>query len=265
MGAVGGGVLAMVLALVVVPGPEKPAGSGKGGGASASPEASDAPGLSRGHATAAGALGTRRIGGAPRGFPHTQDGAIEAAASAMGQSLNMFRMSKSDRAAYQKDLYVKAPPAEFEDRGAIWRAQNNVNEDGQLIDPVDNRPQTEKRLTTLCHPELGAYKVETAMADAATVTVWYPCLSGVIDPKVPAPLQTQWTLGQLKLEWARGDWRVASSGTGSYSSVPSPSDPGQPVISYAERAKLLEPLGGGWKLFADARASAPAELKEATQ
>ncbi|WP_433860333.1 hypothetical protein [Streptomyces kronopolitis] len=277
LGAVGVGLVALVVALAVTPdgksaaphdSKKKPGGSGS---SSASPSApggpSNAPGLPRGQATASGKLGTKTIGGVPRAFPHTEAGAIESAATLFRNSFTMLRLPKDERAALQTDLYLtkKDVPPDFEERGKTWRAQHNLNESGQLVTLADGKPDENRRFTSLCHPELGAYKTETYSGDKATITVWYPCLSGVVDPTAPGPLDNNWALGQVSLQWARGDWRVTKTGTGSYNTTPSPQDPGQPATSYAERAKLLEPLGGGWKLFSDATNARPAELKEATQ
>ncbi len=266
-GAMGVGVVALAAALIISPGSKRDGAENKAPNSSASPSgspaATDAPGLPRGTATAAGKLSTRAVGAVPRGFPQSQDGAVEAASTMAAASLDMFRLPKDGRDALQKDWYAASPPADFEDNGRTWRAQNHLDDTGRLIDAGSGTPATGQRFTSQCHPELGAYKVENYTGTAAAVTVWYPCVSGVLDPATATDLTGQWMLGQFTLSWTRGDWRLTMTGAGPYSSVPAPADEGQPVVTYAERARLLTGFGGGWRLYADASETAPAEVREA--
>lgn len=265
LGFVGVGLAAAVVALVASPGEEgRSDGGGRGAASSAaSAEPSEAAGLPRGAATASGRLGKGRVAGAVRGFPRTRTGAVEAAASAAARTFDMFRMPKEDRAAYLEDVYLKAPVTETEERGSVWRAQNSLDDSGRLTNPATGELEEGARFTSLCHPKLGAYKAEDIAADKATISVWYPCLTGVITPEEPGPLEVQWTLAQFSMSWHKGDWRIVETSSGLYGAAPAPPDTGQPAVSYEHRAKLLETLGGGWELFRDATAAEPAELKEA--
>ncbi|MFD8146139.1 hypothetical protein [Streptomyces sp. NPDC059708] len=171
----------------------------------------------------------------------------------------MFRMPRTDRDKFQKDIYAYTPLADFEDRGNRWRSARGLDDSGALASQGGGG----RRYTSLCHPELGAYKMENYTGTAAVVTVWLPCITGLIDPNTPGPLENQWQVAQFDLAWVSDDWRITSTGSGAYKDPPNPKDVGQPVTSYSDRASLLEPLGTGWRLFADATASRPAELEEA--
>ncbi|MFJ3883440.1 hypothetical protein ACIPW5_39075 [Streptomyces sp. NPDC090077] len=266
LGAVGAGVLALAGALILTPGQDGPGDSGKNAAAGPTPsagtaganQASDAPGLPRGTASAAGRLSSRTVAGLPRGFPRTQDGAVEAAGVLAARSLDMYRMQRADRDRYQKDIYATTPLADFEESGNRWRSSRGLDDAGALTNAGGDR-----RYTSLCHPELGAYKLESYTPADATVTVWFPCITGLIDPNKPGGLENSWRIAQFALSWTNDDWRITSTGSGTYQDPPNPRDSGQPVTSYTERASLLQPLGTGWRLFADATAVRPAEMEEA--
>jgi hypothetical protein len=262
-GALGVGALVTIVAAVTIGGGHKGTdGSHKGGTPAASASASagsDTGGLPVGTALASGVDGTSRIGGLPRGFPHTTDGAVEAATSLVSAEYTAQRMIPQDRAAWVKDVYGKVAP-DTEDKAKQYQAQNNLNSSGQLVDPATGQVDTDRRFTSLCHPELGAYRVVDASPTAATVDVWQVCISGVIGPGSQSDLTTNWMVGEVTLQWSSGDWRVINAGPGSFNTPPAPANSGQAVTTYAERAKILAAYGPGWELYRDASQSAPAEV-----
>ena len=263
-GVLGIGVLAVIIAAVTVGG-NKSTQDGrkqKGPSPSASGSAStsvDAGGMLRGTASAAGLDGTRRIAGQPRGFPHTTDGAVEAAATAMAASYTMERMTPADRSAWVKDVFLKVP-TDTEDKAKLYQSQNNLNTQGQLIDPATGQPASDRRFTSLCHPELGAYKVESSSEDAVTVDVWQVCITGVIAPETPSNVNVNWMIARGAMVWSGSDWRVAGVGQGSFNTAPAPADKAQPATTYPERAKILAAYGAGWMAYADGSDKVPAEM-----
>ncbi|MBV9026443.1 MAG: hypothetical protein JO362_22220 [Streptomycetaceae bacterium] len=262
-GALGVGALVTIVAAVTIGGGHKDTGgSHKGGTPAASAPASagsDTGGLPFGTALASGADGTSRIGGLPRGFPRTTDGAVEAATTAMSAAYAMERLTPADRDAWVKDVWGKVAP-DTEDKAKLYQAQNNLNSSGQLLDPATGQPVNDRRFTSLCHPELGAYKVVDSSTDAVTVDVWQVCISGVIGPGSQSDLTTNWMLGQFAMKWAAGDWRISSTDAGGLTTPPAPANSGQAVTTYAERAKILAAYGSGWELYRDASESNPAEV-----
>lgn len=261
-GAVGAGVLALVVAIATSGGndtnDETPPAPSTSVGMPA--PATDAPGLTRGKATAAGVLGTRRLSGVPRGFPKTADGAVESVTTGAAQNYGILRMTKEDRTALLRAAYVHPP--DLESQASAWRAQNNLNDAGQLMDPATGLASSERRFTSLCHPEEGAFKLESFTGTEASVTVWEVCITGVISPVKPNNLSVEWSLARFDLTWVGDDWKINAVGGGSYT-LPTLANPGTAAPSYQERARALAALGTGWNLYADASATMPAELQEA--
>jgi len=266
--AVGIGLLVTAVAAIAVhPAKSKAASGGSASStASASATASGgsaaAGGLPRGSASAFGLDGSTRVSGLPRGFTHTESGAVEAATTALAATFTLDRMDESDRHAYLSSAFGGHVPAGSDTDASTWQQQNGLNAQGQLLDPATGQPSTTQRFTSLCHPELGAYKVVSTAADAVTVDVWQVCITGTIGDG-PSNLDDRWYLGQLAMKWAAGDWVVASTGDGGYSTAPQPQGD-QVVTTFAQRAQILSSYGSGWELYSDASESTPAEM-EATQ
>lgn len=262
-GAVGVGVLAVIVAAVTVGGKGSNEGHPASPAASASAAASAGTGgMEKGTATAAGSDGSRRVAGMPWGFPHTTAGAVEAATTVLASNYTMERLTPASRAAWLTAAFGKVP-AGTEDRAKLYQSQNSLNSAGQLIDPATGQVSTDTRFTDLCHPELGAYRLVDTAADAVTVDVWQPCISGDIGASGSAPLTANWSVGEVSVTWKGGAWLVTHVGSGSFTTAPTPGNPGQAVTTYAERAKILAAYGTGWTLYADASETAPAELGNA--
>lgn len=223
----------------------------------------DTAGMPKSTATAAGTDGTRRVSGLPWSFPHTTAGAVEAGTQVMAATYQMERMTPSDRKSWVRTTYGKVA-ADTESKAKVYQTQNNLNASGQLINPSTNQPVTDARFTSLCHPELGAYKVNSSSADAVKVDVWQVCISGKIGPGNARNLSANWMVAEISLAWKSGGWQVANTGPGGFTTAPSPADAGQAVTTYAERAKILASYGPGWTLYADSSQSAPADM-EGTQ
>ncbi|WP_327072039.1 hypothetical protein [Kitasatospora sp. NBC_01302] len=261
-GALGVGALVTVVAALAIGGGHKNDGGHKGGAPLASASASagsDTGGMVKGTALASGSDGTRRIGGLPRGFAHNTDGAVEAATALASAEYTVQRMTPADRAAWVKDVEGSIPPG-TEDKAKLYQSQNSLNSAGQLIDSLTSQPSTDRRFTSLCHPELGAYRLVDSAADAVTVDVWQVCISGVIGPGSESSLKANWMLGEITMSWSDGDWRLTKAGAGNFNTPPAPANGGQAVISYADRAKILAGYGSGWELYRDASETAPAEM-----
>jgi hypothetical protein len=260
--AVGVGVVAAVVAALVTHGDDKGDGGHAGPSPSVSPSASasvDTGGMAKGTATAAGTDCTRRVSGLPWGCPHTTAGAVEAATQVMAANYQMERMTPADRTAWVTAAFGKVP-AGTESAAKLYQAQNNLNSAGQLINPSTGDPVTDQRFTSLCHPELGAYRIQSSSADAVKVDVWQVCISGTIGPGTARNLSANWLVGEVSLAWKGGDWQVTDTGSGGFNTAPTPKDVGQAVTTFPERAQILAGYGSGWTLYGDASQSDPAEM-----
>ncbi|MFI9041641.1 hypothetical protein [Streptomyces sp. NPDC053726] len=265
-GALGIGAAAVIVAALVVDDDGK-GGVHKNASPSASPSVSasaNTGGMVRGEATAAGSGCADRVSGLPWGCPRTTAGAVEAATQVMAANYQMERMTSEDRAAWVKAVFAEVP-ADTESAAKLYQDQNNLNASGQLINPTDGQPVTDQRFTSLCHPELGAYRVKSSSADSVKLDVWQVCVSGTIGPGTARNLSANWMVGEISLAWKGENWQVTKTGSGGFTMAPTPADTGKATTTYAERARILAAYGGtGWTLYADASESAPAEL-EGTQ
>lgn len=258
-GALGIGAVALVVAVAVTDGGDK---SGDAHDGPSSPSASapaDTGGMTKGTATAAGADCTRRVSGMPWGCPHTTAGAVEAATQVVASSFQAERMTPTDRTAWLTATFGMVPDG-TESAAKLYQAQNSLNSAGQLINVTTGEPMTDQRFTSLCHPELGAYRVQSSSTDAAQVDVWQVCISGTIGPGTARDLSANWLVAEVSLSWENGGWRVTDTGSGGFNTPPTPADAGQAVTTYPERARILASYGSGWTLYRDARQSEPAEM-----
>ncbi|WP_335983180.1 hypothetical protein [Streptomyces sp. CA2R106] len=265
--AVGVGLVAAVVAALVTHGNGKGGKGHAGPSPSASPSASasasvDTGGMAQGLATAAGSDCIRRVSGLPWGCPHTTAGAVDAATQVMAASFQAERMTVADRTAWMTAVFGKVP-AGTEDAAKLYQAQNNLNSAGQLINTTTGEPVTDQRFTSLCHPELGAYRIQSATADAAEVDVWQVCISGTIGPGTARNLSANWVVAEVSLTWKGGDWQVTGTTSGGFNTAPAPKDAGQAVTTFPERAQILASYGSGWTLYGDASQSNPAETRGA--
>lgn len=261
LGALILGTTAMVVALVVTDSGRDKEGGDAGPLASPTPSvtaSADWGGMSMGAASAAGTDCSRRVSGLPWGCPHSKVGAVEAATQVVAATYEMERMTAADRTAWVKTTFGRVP-ADTESAARLYQSQNNLNASGQLINPSTKRPVTDQRFTSLCHPELGAYRVRSASPDAVKVDVWQVCISGTIGPDTARNLSANWMVGEVALGWTGRDWEVASVDAGGFTQPPTPKDVGQAVTTYAQRARILAEYGPGWTLYADASEKPPAE------
>lgn len=263
-GAVGVGAVALIVAAIVTHGDDKSGAGQNGPSPSSSPSASasasvNTGGMAKGPATAAGSDCTRRVSGLPWGCPHTTAGAVEAGTQVMAANYQMERMTPADRTAWVTAAFGKVP-AGTEDAAKLYQSQNNLNASGQLINPSTGGPVTDQRFTSLCHPELGAYRVQSSSTDAVKLDVWQVCVSGVVGPGTARNLSANWTVGEIALAWKGGDWQVTGTDSGGFTTAPTPADAGQAVTTYVQRAQILAGYGSGWTLYGDASESEPAEM-----
>jgi hypothetical protein len=255
----GGGVLLLLAALTLVPDAEhEQSDTGRVGQTPAA-----GPALPRGTATAAASRATRSVSGLPRGFPRSRAGAVEAGASFAASVFVVQRMASADRSAYVRDVMLEPPATTDLDQAAVdFRARFRLTDTGQLLD-ADGTVSTTRRFISVCHPELGAYRIESFSAERAAVDYWMPCLLGVVtDGEAGAggtiEVRTRWQMGRAQLHWNAGDWRVGDLTRGPFDVPITPPDVGDPATTLQERAALL---GEGWHAFADASEELPAEVR----
>ncbi|MGP4112318.1 hypothetical protein ACTWP5_15565 [Streptomyces sp. 4N509B] len=264
----GGVVLLLPAALTLVTDADRPRSEDRSGGQSPTAD----PALRRGTATAAASLATRSVSGLPRGFPRSRAGAVEAGASFAASVLVVQRMTSADRSAYVRDAMLRPPATTDLDQAASdFRARHRLTATGRLMDGADGADggvSTTSRFVSVCHPELGAYRVESFSARRATVDYWMPCLLGAVaDGAADAAgsgigsgseVRTRWQMGRAELRWHAGDWRVGELTRGPFDAPVTPPDAGEPATTLRERAALL---GEGWHAFADASEERPAVVR----
>jgi hypothetical protein len=257
----GGGVLLVLAVLTLVPDADHPQSEGRGGGQT--PAAGLA--LRRGTATAAASLATRSVSGLPRGFPRSRAGAVEAGSSFAASVFIVQRMASADRSAYVRDAMLQPPAtADLDEAAADFRAQYRLTATGQLLD-ADGDVSTTRRFISVCHPDLGAYRVESFSAQRAAMDYWMPCLLGVVadggtDGGGTIAVRTRWQMGRAELRWDAGDWRVGELTRGPFDAPVTPPDVGEPATTLRQRATLLG-QSEGWHAFADASEERPAEVR----
>lgn len=254
--AVGVGLVVLIVALVIAR-PEHD--DGHKASPTGTPTAAAGQGLARGQASATGRTGTRLVSGKPRGFPHSEVGAVEAATTYMAATYDIKRMPRGARVAYIKD--VTGQSAELGDADAqAFRQKYNLNEQGQPVGPLTGQPVPGVKFLSSCHPELGAYKVEQPTAEQVLVQVWFPCVIGTVPDGAgdsPPNVEVSWTQGTAQMTWKARDW-VATGGNPP-SPLIIPANRNQVAVPYAQRAQLL---GSGWRLYADASEAMPEDLKD---
>ncbi|WP_461031622.1 hypothetical protein [Streptomyces mayteni] len=211
--------------------------------------------MARGGATAAAALATRSVSGLPRGFPHSEEGAVEAGASFASSVFVLHRMSSGDRWAYAQDTMTDPPSKQLLDTEAVaFRANHGLSESGHVVNGDGGIVQG-TRFVSECHPALGAYRVADSVEDRVEVDFWLPCLLGTVDQDGRAiELRARWQMGRMALRWDDGDWRVDALTRGPFDELVTPPDEGEFVTSLSQRAALL---GADWLAFADARENRP--------
>ncbi|TDC76478.1 hypothetical protein [Streptomyces hainanensis] len=197
--------------------------------------------------------------GLPRGFPRSEEGAVEAGASFASSLFALHRMSSGDRRDYVQDAMTNPPSKRRLDTDAVaFRARHGLTETGHVLNGNGDVIEGTRFLSE-CHPTLGAYRVEDSTADRFEVDYWMPCLLGTVNQDGRAiHVQTRWQMGRMALNWHDGDWRVDQLTRGPFDEPVTPPDEGTIVTSLSQRAALL---GAGWLTFADARESSPDEAQ----
>jgi hypothetical protein len=216
-----------------------------------------------GEATAAAASAGRFVSGLPRGFEHTETGAVEAVGTFAAAGYEMHRMDPDHRWAYVTDTVTDPPEREAVDAdAAAFQARYGLSAAGQLLDATGQVSATE-RFTSRCHLDLGAYRLVEYTAQQAVVDLWMPCLLGRVNHRgTPVDVGTQWQVGRYGIGWRDDDWRITGMLPFPYEEVVTPEEPGEPATELAERVALLEAgQGPEWQLFADATTERPAEAR----
>ncbi len=220
-------------------------GDDSGDDSAPSPAPADGP-------TAALTLATREVAGQPRGFPKTEDGAIEAATQIVTYLLSgPIYGTDEEYLAWANDVFLDAETQNIESADPV-KAESNVAPDGTYTGPDGWRAYSD------CLPELGAYRSEKITEGEIRVHLWMPCMvgEGPIDGAANVPI-VWFELGYL-MTFQEGDWRTMSGlVVAPEGETPVPADRNRPETTFKER---LQVLGPDWKLFADASEAWPTAL-----
>jgi hypothetical protein len=196
----------------------------------------------------ANAPGTRQVYGVPRGFPHTEAGAVEAATAANEAIYKILSSPDSVIAEIGQGLSADGR-GDFDPRDtAAWRKQQGINAAGQVVDPQTGQVIPQLTFYNSCYAEYGAYRVTSSKPDEVTVEMWFPCLVGPGSDDDLSRVRVYWIMPRSTFVWVRGDWH--DKVTDLLDDPPEPTSPSLVNVSFAEREKLLR--GEDWVLYADA-------------
>lgn len=175
-------------------------------------------------------------GAIPTGYAHDAQGAQSAAANyavALGAA-DMF--NKTQRDAILQTVIAPARLAGF--RSTLDRAYTpafnktvGLNDDGSA--PVGN--------TFVSRTSPIGTKVTASAQDSATVEVWCSGLLGMAGENSTNPVTNSWFTITMQLEWASGDWKVA---TQSQKEGPAPVPGDDQASSADDMAKAVDEYGG---------------------
>ncbi len=206
--------------------------------------------LAVGKASADLSLASKEVGGAPRRFPHTEAGAIEAASSA-GEGLSrLLNHSIYENNAFLSDAFLNAP-----DISAVIekkKAELGLGANGQLIHPMEGDRYYNEALF-----QYGAYRIDSSTQAEVKVSIWNPDLYGQGRPEDLENLNIQWNLSTYEMRWVNGDWRVSNGYGDDSAKAPLPADINRVDVSFKERRALLGPK---WNLYQGATEKWPVDL-----
>lgn len=203
-----------------------------------------------GEASADLSLSTKVVGGEPRGFPHTEAGAVEAAAAAHVGTARLLNHSANDNEAFIADAFSSAP--DLSSQIAHQKAEKHIDSSGQMVHPLEGDHYYNETLY-----QYGAYRLDAVTTDTATVTVWSPRLYGPGNPDAVDKLLIQWGQSTFKMQWIRGDWRVTNGYGTDDETPPLPANIDRVDVSFKERRTLL---GKKWNLYQGATEKWPVDL-----
>jgi hypothetical protein len=260
LAAAAAGVVVLVALVVLRPGADEPAPAP---GVTASPGASTAPPLAKGGhprgPAKANPTGTRQVYGVPRGFPHTEAGAVEAATAANEAIYKVLSSPDFVIGEIGRDLSVDGKGSFDPNDTAAWRKRQGLNAAGQVVDPKTGQINPQLTFYNSCYAEYGTYRVTSSKPDEVTVEMWFPCLVGPGSDDDLSRAKVYWIMPRSTFVWVRGDWHDKVSDL--LDNPPEPTLPSLINVSFAEREKLLP--GDGWLLYADATEK-PFELGSAS-
>lgn len=222
------------------------------GGAKPAPKTPVVPknSLAVGQASADLTLSTRLVGGEPRGFPHSEAGAIEAATAADSGMAQVLNHRPTDNQAFLTDTFVKHPDLS----AVIARKKQELGLDssGQMIHPMEGDRYYNDSLY-----QFGAYRIESSSPDAVSTSVWKPILYGSGRPESVDQLKVQWSMTTYDMKWVSGDWRVSNDYGRDETKPPVPTNIDRVDVSFKERRDLL---GTKWNLYQGATEKWPVDL-----
>lgn len=228
-----------------------PAGPAVTSGTATGPVSPAGGPLLRGTPTVYGG-GTRKVYGCPVGYPHTYAGAVQAAINYLVVTGSTVELSAATRPGLAAAI---ATPAQAKvllggaAADAAIAARDGIDPaTGAYLDPTTGQPSPTVHAYSDVRPEYGAYRVTAATPDAVTVELWAPLIGGHGSPDDLSGLQVQWFEAAATVVWIDRDWRLDVTPPVTGAGVPRPSNPADPAVPFAERAKLVP----GWLLTADA-------------
>lgn len=205
--------------------------------------------LPRGKA-AEGEGATDNLVGAPVGFPRTADGAASAALTWQ----NSISAAYFQPAAVRERLAARLYTREAQQLDPLGDKVATQVQDGLHVDATGHGiEQPILHAYSKCLTQYGAYRVDDASSAESkptevTVTTWAPCLTGLGATGALDDVDVIWTEQSWTLTWSGKDWQI-SGGKQATQTPPAPDKPGEPWVSFTERARLL---GAGWQVTADA-------------
>lgn len=193
---------------------------------------------------------TDNIVGVPAGFPQTVDGAVSAALTWD----NAVSASYFQPVAVRERLAERIYTAEAQQLDPLGDEVAQQVREGLGVDASGNG--TDQPLLHAYSKRLwkyGAYRVDDVQPsqDApteVTVSAWAPSLTGLGAPSALDDVEVFWGQKQFTLRWSGSDWQIAD-GQQVTEQPPAPDEPGEPWVTFTERARLL---GAGWQMTADA-------------
>lgn len=203
-----------------------------------------------GEASADLSLSTKVVGGEPRGFPHTEAGAIEAATAADQGVARLLNHPAAENKEFIRDAFINAP-----DISAVIarkKAELGLDTSGELLHPLEGDRYYNDSLY-----QFGAYQVDLGASDYVNLSIWTPTLYGPGRPESVDQLKIHWDLTAYKMQWANGDWRVSNGYGDDTAKTPLPPDIDRVDVSFKERRQLL---GSKWNLYQGATEKWPVDL-----
>ncbi len=180
------------------------------------------------------------VWGVPIGYSAGRAGGIAAAVNWTVYHTHESQLVESQRTAVQDAIY--APTYEGKritaEQASQMRAQTGLNEAGQIM-LASGQVDLTSRAVMHCDGAVGAYRVQQATDQGATVEVWMPCMFGVSTNNTTQGLQLVWTKATGEVAWNGQQWQLTDFQP---AEAPQPANPSE--VTPPERARLLDSAKG---------------------